>query len=1020
MKLRIKIVFLTACIISPLQASLYEQEKLRQKALAEAYSSAAQALPVRSQIPVPSTQTQSKEEEDFLAALEQELASQGIPKEEKEPIETPQLKKTDRLPDRLDHEQLNAIRKEAKISDAGTTNNIKTIIIDFGSNDWVKYYQVDANTWIKGFEEAQKIVEQARKEEQRIKAELEKEKKARAAATPVPSAPTQPAQPSTPQRILRPSTSQKRAKERKSEKKEQQEKVIPKEQSRAQTLAQQAPKKLSAKEYNTFLDQNVKQGAIREHHRIKRADGQIVGGKITFTDGSIAQYYFSRDKKELLKKDEQISSISESPKEEEAAIRIDNTQKLIRAMYASNKLPVTTQQLFNEVDALQKQVADFENQYSDFTIKRVIKLDVLNTIKNQLTQLLARVNDAARSATYLLDRSQSFANFANTMSTNLVKDKYYPIKPEEVYEYLDLDPLLAKQLSAAMIREYIQQKIQPRIAAIKDQGSKEKHENLLRQIDRYIFLNDTLKENYDAYREGEKTFAALGDKSIHDRVEMLYKALQKSKLDLADKDDVIATAIRNLTQTQEAGYDVLSMSGVFPVGPASDLKQASDVKEGAETSYFDFLVNQIFVQQMHQRPHGYASEIKELMRTFYGIAQRKGEEFEEGTFVIEDPDGILFSFLLSFKDDGNRTYQRASTHYGEKVPAATLFGAIPWGAQGYGIDEDFSESMGHILFNAFQHKGKQYIFIKPEPWGTSYSQLIGHSWGLAKSLFRKAFLTGANDQSTMRKEHTPDEIKKRWSTLIDNSSLPDQEKTQLKKEGKLHGIYRMLEIIAEKEKAFAGEKNLKEFTDILENYGNPEIRKGREVIITQKELKDHPREIIVLGANAPIVKKMYADLATIEQEIKSSRLPKKQLEDKVEAIKDQFYSLAPTDKKGEIWRGPMVNQPLDQHGGIALNAAYQALEQSGLHNPRSIPTAALAAYTSKKFSEIQHDENIDQQTKNRWRELKFIFADDFRRESYDRYIDNRPQLRIDTKIIDDLLARVSNLQVSVAQYQGPK
>ena len=153
---------------------------------------------------------------------------------------------------------------------------------------------------------------------------------------------------------------------------------------------------------------------------------------------------------------------------------------------------------------------------------------------------------------------------------------------------------------------------------------------------------------------------------------------------------------------------------------------------------------------------------------------------------------------------------------------------------------------------------KKYVFIKPESLGTSLSALPGHTVHYLESLYRKGMKPEANEGAKMRKEHTPEAINKAWKDLIKKSlNLTDQnQKNALQEMGLKYGIYKMLELIEKNKNAFGDEKKVGEFIDLIKKmYPNDhlDIRKGNEVIITEKELKaerDRPEVTITEGSGS--------------------------------------------------------------------------------------------------------------------------------------------------------------------------
>lgn len=230
--------------------------------------------------------------------------------------------------------------------------------------------------------------------------------------------------------------------------------------------------------------------------------------------------------------------------------------------------------------------------------------------------------------------------------------------------------------------------------------------------------------------------------------------------------------------------------------------------------------------------NSYSYTIIQLLNKLDTIARTKNQNFEEGTYVVEDPTGSLFNLLKDFNDQDKKTYERISSHFPERCPEVKSWLGYTIGTQGYGIDISLSGNKHHLLFNKFTLKNKKYVFIKPETHGTqNWGDFAAHALDYGASLYRKITNPEANESATMRKEHTPVKVKQAWQNLIKNSSLPEK----LQKEGEKHGIYRMLDLIQENQASLSNQALLKAFNDTLIGYDHLNIRKGNEVIISAEE-----------------------------------------------------------------------------------------------------------------------------------------------------------------------------------------
>ena len=377
-----------------------------------------------------------------------------------------------------------------------------------------------------------------------------------------------------------------------------------------------------------------------------------------------------------------------------------------------------------------------------------------------------------------------------------------------------------------------------------------------------ILGRDIAREVYDAWIDGEPIpyITPVTQKNLMTEIAKIKNNLEETK-NKKEKDDLNRKLAEGKAQEWE-DIDVIQGRRGAPSSLTSrivivdlsssqngDAKQAFDIEESAEKSYFHFLQDPRFLAQMKQNPNGYTDAIKKLMVTFYGIAQQKGQGFEEGTFVIEDPQGILFTFLRQHP----QANQRTSSHFADRFPKSVTAGIA--NTQGYGIDINFPNNsiesgyeMGHILFNQFVHKGKSYTFIKPEHWGIGYMQVPGHAWEFVTAQANKAIYPARDDAPTFRKERIPQTIKKLWENLVATSKLDKKQQEEFKIVGIENkggsGIWKMRDLIEEHKNKF-DEKTVKEFNDAIakEQYDNLDVRKGREVIITQEDLLKISKQI---------------------------------------------------------------------------------------------------------------------------------------------------------------------------------
>ena len=197
----------------------------------------------------------------------------------------------------------------------------------------------------------------------------------------------------------------------------------------------------------------------------------------------------------------------------------------------------------------------------------------------------------------------------------------------------------------------------------------------------------------------------------------------------------------------------------------------------------------------------YINDIISLIWRFYAHAANKDQAFEEGTFYIPDNEDAekIFNFLHGYVDfvkghDIARwvpgiapnpfAYSRISSHYKESEP------------EQFGIDIRFNAEdqvryvlparKAHILF------GKK--FIKIENHGLNSDGILPHGYEFVIAQARKnvvarwLFAMQSDDSDEYRKERVPADELKKFSDLLKELSLSDEEKADYKLQAKEQGI----------------------------------------------------------------------------------------------------------------------------------------------------------------------------------------------------------------------------------------
>ncbi len=258
-------------------------------------------------------------------------------------------------------------------------------------------------------------------------------------------------------------------------------------------------------------------------------------------------------------------------------------------------------------------------------------------------------------------------------------------------------------------------------------------------------------------------------------------------------------------------------------------------------------------------------KIVEVIHTFYECAVQKGQKFDEGTFVIEDKNFNIYNSLLDYIQKANTEitgithydkplmvsynpfgYARRSTHFVDKQKEFVPYGIdIRFGLEG---TEEALLPAGkrHLLIGKLDTQ-KQLIYIKPENHGLYYKDGVpghGHELALAqarkspmiKNLFSNWFNIdlGSDDAENCRKERVPEKFLNEFAhALIREEILHPSVIIELHAMARHKGIQALFSPLAQRSQAL---EQLRIRYEISFEYDHPEIRYGREVILTHDEL----------------------------------------------------------------------------------------------------------------------------------------------------------------------------------------
>lgn len=222
-------------------------------------------------------------------------------------------------------------------------------------------------------------------------------------------------------------------------------------------------------------------------------------------------------------------------------------------------------------------------------------------------------------------------------------------------------------------------------------------------------------------------------------------------------------------------------------------------------------------------------------------AAEKGQEFEEGTYVISDPNRRLYDFLIS----NPKAYKRASTHFKERVK------------ENLGLDlPNLPGDKKTLLFGLIDEGTDiQAVFIKPENYGVAHlvsADFVMHGVETLAAKFRK-LIPGADDRDGYQKERVPYQESQLFAQIIAQFTRPvDQLKGSsegiqivtdptalvLAQRDGLKYMHKYLQAakhvqITDEQVESENQKNIASLQSLLDNYpGNIKMRTGREVLCT--------------------------------------------------------------------------------------------------------------------------------------------------------------------------------------------
>lgn len=262
----------------------------------------------------------------------------------------------------------------------------------------------------------------------------------------------------------------------------------------------------------------------------------------------------------------------------------------------------------------------------------------------------------------------------------------------------------------------------------------------------------------------------------------------------------------------------------------------------------------------------YLRSIIALIWFFYSQAIENNQFFEEGTFVIEDLDWRLHTFLMNYvaQYGGMVSGYKKQKQYNQPLTQtlqdpdlnmsynpfaypreSSHFTVSQRQFRHYGIDIRFGDSgelpllpanKRHLLFGKIDEK-KQLMFIKPENYGLYYKDgFIYHGSELIESKARKlGFATKSDDDPSYAKERIPKAFLTDFAKALQESGMDKESIARLallaqKDDEGIKILYVDDALLQKPAMKALEEKYAKLYTHLR-------LRTGREVILTNQDLQ---------------------------------------------------------------------------------------------------------------------------------------------------------------------------------------
>ncbi len=286
-----------------------------------------------------------------------------------------------------------------------------------------------------------------------------------------------------------------------------------------------------------------------------------------------------------------------------------------------------------------------------------------------------------------------------------------------------------------------------------------------------------------------------------------------------------------------------------------DWQEVKDLSQSGKDIYSQITGSgrQEYIAALQANPEDYLQNIATFLSYLFKLAVEKGQGFEEGTFLVEDPQGSIYNFLDKYPEASDRTSSHLVEYFQRKYPEKVTTHAGKKATRVRGIDvvqdvnlyNPFGESMiptqGGKRHLFFMRVG-DYTLIKPENWGTSWSDILPHGYEFVVAQARKTpalqAYFGTDDEPNYRKERIPGKLLNHYKEIV--GIYPNSD--ELTARAKAYGIHEMVDNLQRIKQDQNIDASIRQkarllFEVIQGDYDHLDVRIGREVIITQDELE---------------------------------------------------------------------------------------------------------------------------------------------------------------------------------------